>query len=119
MSPGSYVFGLSKRLTVILGAVTAVCVAYVAVGLPIPTTEASVTAKILPIATLLTNLQVSQKVIVNDLGAVQRQLLRNERFTLERAMQGARDNDKITFQLRLGQIEDEMSKLDRRDKELR
>jgi hypothetical protein len=109
---------MAKRVGIVVGATTAVCVAYVAVGLPVPTTEASVNAKILPISMVLTSVQTSQKTIIADLSAVQRQQLRNERFSLERALQSAAPNDRLTFQLRLGQISDEMARLDRRDKEL-
>lgn len=119
MSPMNQLLGLSKRTTAILGAAVAVCGAYVAVGLPIPATEASVTARLQPFSVVLTSVQTTQKQIVVDLSAVQRNQLRNERFTLERSMKTASPADRIAFQLRIGQIDDEIVRLTKREEDAR
>jgi hypothetical protein len=105
----------SKQIGVVLSAITAVCVAYVAVGLPVPATQASVETRILPISAILATVQTTQKQILVDLSAVQRNQLRTERFTLEKQLANASSADRMAFQIRIGQIDDEIAKLTKRD----
>jgi hypothetical protein len=105
----------AKQLGVLLGAITAVCTAYVALGLPIPMSEAAVTARINPIVTTLRDLRVTQHVILSDLSTLQRATLRNEKFALERALKDAEPSTKATLTIRMNQIADEIAKIDRRD----
>jgi hypothetical protein len=109
----------SKQVSVVLGAITTVCVAYVAIGLPIPMTEAAVNAKVNPIIGALNSLRSTQSIILGDLSSLQRSTLRNERFALERAAETADPTTKVTLRLRINQIQDEISKIDRRDNAVR
>jgi hypothetical protein len=115
----SRVVAYAKQASVVLGGITAVCVAYVAIGLPVPMTEASVNAKVNPIIGALNSLRSTQSIILSDLGSLQRSTLRNERFALERAAVGADPATKVTLNLRINQIQDELSRIDRRDDSVR
>lgn len=113
----SRVVVVSKQVALVLGATSAICAAYIAVGLPMPMSEAAVNQKISPVLGLLSAVQRSQITILGDLSTVQRQILRNERLALESAIPSASQANKVAFNLRLGQIEDELAKLDRRDEQ--
>jgi len=105
----------SKQVGFILAAIAGFGALYVTFGLPIPISEAAVNGKISPIMGVLASVQRSQIEIRGDLTALQRQQLRNERLALESAVPNASPQNKVAFNLRLGQIQDEMAKLDRRD----
>lgn len=110
---------VAKQIGIIVGALTAFCTAWVTLQFPIPMSEAAVNAKVNPIISALTRLQVSQGIIIDDLGDLKRLTLRNERIALESAISKADPSTKVTLTLRINQIQDELARINQRDKEIR
>ena len=112
---------ISKNIGFIAGAVVACGSIYAFAGLPLPVSEATVNAKIdarvIPMMRVLTSVERSQMTIIGDLTVLQRNTLRNERMALESALPGATTANKVIYNLRIGQIADELTKLDHRDQE--
>lgn len=96
---------------------------YVAYGLSLyPThhqTDQKIDAKLAPI---VTELQTVKKLVLEgtlETLDLKKNFLRNDRFTLERSMEGADVPTRITSNRRLGQINDELQTIDERAAEIR
>jgi hypothetical protein len=114
MSPLSYLKP-AKDVAAALGIGGIMLSAYTVSGLPMPATVYQLDQRVKPIELSVRAITLDSVETQRSLLALRRTFLRNEEYTLQKAIESGDAQTKITLTRRLGEIDDELVDISKRD----
>jgi hypothetical protein len=107
--------GRAKDVAAVLGVGGVMFSVYSASGLPIPATAYQVDLRVKPIEQSVVAISADVIDTQRSVLAMRRTFLRNELYTISRSIETGDASTKITLTRRVGEIQDEISEIEKKD----